>query len=502
MRALFPSLKTKLADFWRSDQGAGTVDGLFWTLSSLAVASFAIDGSHAWRSQTQLQTAADAAALAGAAYADKGPDLAVKMALRVAAMNLGGDTSVLRSEDVTLGTFDTATGFAQAADLTNFDAVQVDVQRLASRGTELRTLVMGLIGKNSWDMSTRAVAVHRSGHAIAFPDCEHGLLASHTGVVLDGSDVIEKDVCVHGEQRLITGSGSLFDASVTLSAPDVNRMLIGGFGPSGLSLDDITVPRSIPKTALNEAKELYKSLVSTFLQDVRPATVTEAEWTQKFGFPIFDTGATVSVVPSVGRWVVDDTLLMRNTIYAHQGDVYIPAGSDLSNVAILATGTVLHTSLTTAPTDGPRVTPQDDALVAATVGGIKGDPVLVNTQSWVHYSDTLVIGAQLDLTGNTRIGPPDICQANDYSAYFLSAGDFSLGSDGANVPVQGLFGFALDGTITTDGGMFGAGVYLESTGIQQHSRGIDIVGCDAALNTVIQAPFQTHQIVQASRLVF
>ncbi len=487
--------------FWKNETGAGTVDGLFWTLSSLAIASFAIDGSHAWRSQTQLQTAADASALAAAAYLSAGSNAALEIALKVGDMNLptNGDMPIIRQDDVTFGVYTAGVGFVSSSDAQEINAVQVDARRMTSRGTQLRTLLMGIIGRDGWDMSARAVAVHRSGHAIAIPDCQDGLLASHAGVVLEGSDQITDGICVHGEFRLITGSGSLYDASITLSSASNDTMIIGGFGPSGLTQDQITAERSLPNTALAEAKVLYQALSAEFLEDAQSYTIAQPEWVEKFGVPIFDENATISVISSTGTWVVDETFLSPNSIYAHRGDVIIPQGTDLAKIAILASGSISHGAdvLTDTP-DGQSSL--DDEI--ATTGGIKDDTTPTSTTAWISYDHTLLLGRTMTLTGDTRVGTQSTCAGGHYSGYFLSAGDFALGSANASVPVQGLLAFSIGGEMKTEGGMFGAGVYMESEGYQQHYDGTDLTACDSPLTSIFSAPLVSNQKVRASRLVF
>lgn len=119
--------------------------------------ALAVDLGHSRTVQVRLQSAADAAALAAS---QKLPNLA---AARAAALDLASKNvptnygTVTRTTDVVFGTYDETTK-AFTATTTNPTAVQVTAGRTTATGNAPPTFFARVLGSQSGDVSTRAIA--------------------------------------------------------------------------------------------------------------------------------------------------------------------------------------------------------------------------------------------------------------------------------------------------------------------------------------------------------
>lgn len=121
---------------------------------------WAVDTLHASRAAQQLQTAADAAALAGARCIPIDISTAPSAALTIAAANhVAGSPVQLASTDVVLGQFDRTRGlFTPTSTAPN--AVRVTARRTAdSPGGSLALLFGSIVGVGSIDLQRSAVAM-------------------------------------------------------------------------------------------------------------------------------------------------------------------------------------------------------------------------------------------------------------------------------------------------------------------------------------------------------
>ncbi|MFO0982160.1 MAG: VWA domain-containing protein [Planctomycetota bacterium] len=135
-----------------------------WLAVGLAVlagiAALAIDLGHLFATRGQLQTVADASALAGASGLAFGPDTARDRALSVAADNGADD---LRADDVELGSWNASSHTFTAvsgADESTADAVRVTARRQQDRGTAVDMIFAPALadGPSSADVAASAVA--------------------------------------------------------------------------------------------------------------------------------------------------------------------------------------------------------------------------------------------------------------------------------------------------------------------------------------------------------
>lgn len=147
----------------------------------IAFLAFSVDLGYMVVTESELQNAADAGALAGARALSGGRAAAVTAAQTWAGKNIAGGQSVsLASSDVEIGLWDnsTATFTVLAANSTqNPNAIRVTCRRSAANGNALPLFFAKLLGTQSADLSAKATA--RS--------LVCGLIIGLTGVTMSGS---------------------------------------------------------------------------------------------------------------------------------------------------------------------------------------------------------------------------------------------------------------------------------------------------------------------------
>lgn len=148
----------------RRERGAVAVTAVLGLLVLLGIGALAVDLGMVVAARTQLGTAADAAALAGAKELAFGARLAQARAVEYGALNrVLGDPVVLdpgtsNAGDVVLGFYDFGDrSFRPTGTLPN--AVEVTARRAGGRGTGLPTYFAAVFGRHSLDASAQSIAV-------------------------------------------------------------------------------------------------------------------------------------------------------------------------------------------------------------------------------------------------------------------------------------------------------------------------------------------------------
>jgi Flp pilus assembly protein TadG len=215
------------AQFWRDQSGAGTVFSLGLLFIAALFGGLAIDVGNAWRYNELLKTTADVAAHAGAVVLSQGgtPQDARDAALRALDYNMPearyGRILSSPMEDVRPVHYDAATNqiAADTADDGGVNAIVVRVQRSAASGNPVPTMLLRLAGGKAWDVSDESVVALVATQACHSTD---GLYAR--GLLLPGpGSHVGKGYCLHAQERVIPGIGSLFETGSGLSMPDLSR---------------------------------------------------------------------------------------------------------------------------------------------------------------------------------------------------------------------------------------------------------------------------------------
>ncbi len=141
-----------------SRRGSIVVLAAFLLVGLLGVIAFATDLGYIYLVKTQLQAAADAAALAGAANMAY-PDTAVSDAKKYAALNkAGGVTVTLSGTDVEFGIWNTSTRIFTPSNDQSGNAMRITVRRNdATGGNSL--FFAKIFGKKSFETSAQAIAM-------------------------------------------------------------------------------------------------------------------------------------------------------------------------------------------------------------------------------------------------------------------------------------------------------------------------------------------------------
>ncbi|MCC6127066.1 MAG: VWA domain-containing protein [Pirellulales bacterium] len=151
-------MSSKLTTPFRARRGAVAVLAAFLTVFMLAVIAFAVDLGYLSLVRTQLQTTADAAALAGAGTMNTTLEDMKAAAENFAVRNkVAGRTAQLTSNEIEPGIWDTtARTFTPSSQLGN--AVRVTVRTSETTGGETPLFFGRIFGKNSQAQQASAIA--------------------------------------------------------------------------------------------------------------------------------------------------------------------------------------------------------------------------------------------------------------------------------------------------------------------------------------------------------
>lgn len=210
----------------------------------LTVAALALDVARVQLVRTELQRCADASARAGAAYLSAGGSYIEVEAARNAAVALAANNSVdgrqlaMQSSDVEAGNWDATLSPRFSLARTPLNAVRVRAQCSKSRGNAVPLSVANLMGIDSWDVGTTAIAAAdpaTSSNAMVGLDrvrfSSLGVLARINGDVVSNGDIdvgmpLGLLVQVDGDARSYAGTvhkGVL--ASITGSTAPLSKKL-------------------------------------------------------------------------------------------------------------------------------------------------------------------------------------------------------------------------------------------------------------------------------------
>jgi Flp pilus assembly protein TadG len=215
--------------FWRGRgrrRGAVLIGYCILMTALIGIASLAVDLGHVELVKTQLQTAADAAALAGAAALAAGDSptqiaSACNSAVQTAALNsIDNQPVVLLGTDVQVGNWDTTQTPSFSVSRSPGNAVRITACRQASRGTAVALTLAATIGVKSCDTSATAIAAVRS------PMSSYGIVGishvnfSSLGVLarIQGDVVSDGDINIGNPLGLlvsVTGNAQSFSGYVS-----------------------------------------------------------------------------------------------------------------------------------------------------------------------------------------------------------------------------------------------------------------------------------------------
>lgn len=430
-----PCARRRAARFAADERAFAGIKMLFLTLGLALTGGLALDYASAVRTQSRLQAVADNAALASAMRLPR-TDRALTEALALAARNTnaGAEGTQLGGEDIEFGRWSEASRtFTAGAQRPN--AVRLLVRRDDTRSNPVSTLLMRLVGVDDLNLTAAAMAVR------IVRLCGGSGFFSEQRLTVTNTNHFRNGFCLHGETGVTLSNNTVFETGTTVSMLDMGTFVEGNNSVGS-------------REALIEYSHVF-----TVPDDVGP-TIQAMRNGDLSVLPPFITRGPVFV-----NQINQNQNLVPGTLYVVRGNARLGSNRTLTDVAIVATGTIEVTSNTFI-----------DRVVFASEGGIS-----FNSNNW--------IGTQL---GDAA----DICAAGTYSSYMFSMGNISMNS--ASTLRGVLMGARGHITLGNNNG-FIDGVTAEALGVIEYGNANRSWGCpsmNSDLDTVQPAGVGGSNLIQ------
>ncbi|QHQ36140.1 TadG family pilus assembly protein [Algicella marina] len=276
---MFDFLARRAARTLVEEDGWVTMQSIFWTIILLATGGLSVDVAQAWRIQTMLQAAADAATHAAATAMIRNDDSVIdgldptEVALQRVKANLDSPqmANIALASDVQFGRWDQETG-AFDTDDADPDAVRVTLRRTSNRDNPVPTYFLHFGGLDYWNVSASSTArVFESDRA----RCEDPILTTRTRVDVENTNLF-LGVCIKAQVDAqvaqngawipehvvgLINSGLLTSLPTNVLNTEVASLTFGGF--LGGVVDIITDPLT---AILSTEAELSASLADAVAQ--------------------------------------------------------------------------------------------------------------------------------------------------------------------------------------------------------------------------------------------
>lgn len=219
MSVLRNTLNSKFAS---SEDGGGTVFGLFIFVTLAMVMSLALDFTNAWRNRTYLSSTADIAAHAGAVAITEGKDLAAveKTITEIVDFNMPSNIfgNVLIAEsDITFADYNVEKQTFDSLSSANPNAVVVELALTNGRGNSLRSNLLQLVGIPMVEITAVSASVSDHGSKCSFSD---GIFAKSSVTMTSQTDV-GGGMCIHSEEAVWLPQQNTFSEDSMVSMPDL-----------------------------------------------------------------------------------------------------------------------------------------------------------------------------------------------------------------------------------------------------------------------------------------
>jgi len=435
-----------------ADDASASVWSIFWMTMMMLVSGLTLDVANAYRVRALLQATADASALAAVRELPDA-DAARTAAIDLAQVNMpveGNGTVVLPSM-VQVGAWDEDTGSFLPGQ-TPYDAVQVFAARGNGAGFDVPTFLLGLIGRDSWQVAASSTARTRSGIGSGSQSlCPGAILISTQDFQMGGNNTLTDGVCVHGEVTVHFGGSSYFTEDVRITSFYPENITIGDVdtdSPAGEAEVKVTEPVHIEPVVLPILDEmfdelwaaLYTSGISSYSGDLLPDFLKNPA-----------TGAAKVVQVDQWWWTVQPGDFEPYTIYMVNHGMQMAGKVDAQNVAVIAKGQI----------------------------GMGGGPRL-------HFNDVFFFGeGTLNFSGSASYGEPDhYCDDGEFDVYMFSKQRISLGGSS---PLDWTYGYIGAAPQFHPGGSFksAGGIYVEAASTVHIGGNAQIGGCGVELEAFI-----------------
>ena len=321
-------------------RGATLVLFVVLLVALLGMVAFAVDIGYVCLARTQLQAAADSAALAGAAGLQHGPDAARAEATRFAELHFaaGAAVSITDDDDVQLGIWDDDTRrFTRLAlgDESGANAVRVYCRRSQAQGRPVGLFFGRVLGTASTDALAQATArvkpticgliigvnkvtlsgnSHTNSYNSALGAYRAGTAGERGHVCSDGPITMSGSTAIHGDAHpgeghsvSMTGSadvvGEIEPRNQPLNLPAVDP------GDAATNNNNSHIPTSSRgKQALNSRSEF--SLSANDVVDLPPGTYYWAKLS-------LSGGSSINISGSTTIYVTGDVNMSGGTVVNH-----------------------------------------------------------------------------------------------------------------------------------------------------------------------------------------
>ena len=212
--------------FVKEEEGASTVLGLFFTLTTLTIGGLAVDIAHGYMARTELQNATDAAAHAAlmtreSQDADDARLVAVDLVKSQMAMNRM--PGAITADDIRFGYWDSVSQAFQIDDNSR-QGVMVVGNRLEERGNSISTHLLKFAGIDTLDVRTATVFL-----ADVPPCLTEGFVAVQR-VDMQSGNSFTGEFCVHSNDHVSLNNGNYFEEGTTVSMPSLDMLDIPNSG--------------------------------------------------------------------------------------------------------------------------------------------------------------------------------------------------------------------------------------------------------------------------------
>lgn len=214
------------SSFVTREDGAMTVFGLLMFVGILTIGGLSLDMSYAYKSRTDLQVAADAAAHAAIYTREFGTlEEARAKAIEVAENTLdpGSFGNVLEPADIQFGSWDP---LGEVFNINNSlrDAVMVNTARFASRGNRIPTFLLNFVGFDGWDVQSGAV------FESFVPTCFREGFTAEGLVDVQSNNTYTNGFCIHSNAHVKVSNNNVFGENTIVSMPDVSQLQLPASG--------------------------------------------------------------------------------------------------------------------------------------------------------------------------------------------------------------------------------------------------------------------------------
>ena len=335
-----------LRQFGKSESGMVSIFAMFMFFTVMCVIGIALDYAYVMARATHLQTSSDSVAHSALYVRDvtNDPDVAKTKALETAQASLkaGWNLAAIETSDIEFGDWDYENN-TFTPDPNSRQAVRVNAERTAERGNKLPTLLLRLVGLNSFDVIRPSIA------ATYRPICFREGLAAEGIVDIQSNNSYFNGFCLHSNTYISINSNNFFEPGTIVSMPDLNLLdAPESSEDSNTGLDEalregtyhLRVINRLPRT-INELEAGIARSTPDFITNTIPLKLTK----KKIGVEDFEKGR-IHTMACLGGKASMDPGTYSEIVFVSDCQLQFKSGVILED-AVIATRSTSDTSLNT-----------------------------------------------------------------------------------------------------------------------------------------------------------